>query len=209
MTTTNTPAHERLSQAHMRPLAEFAQRLRDKAGVEFGIPPDYVPNFDPDNGGVLARALFLMEAPGPGAVKSRIVSPSNNDQTAKNLKRLFDNAGIAPGEIILWNIVPWYVGTGTKIRPVNSEDLRHARPYLLELLALLPELRVIVLLGNKAKRGWAEAGLNVSVVSTYHPSPLVFNTSPEREPKTQEAFNEAAALIRSNAEPCKPNIGGR
>jgi hypothetical protein len=50
-----------LSFPHMIQLKTFAEKLR-RPGLE-------VPDFDPVDGGVEARALFLFEKPGPMTVK--------------------------------------------------------------------------------------------------------------------------------------------
>ena len=58
--------------------------------------------------------------------------------------RLHEAAGLPRISTIAWNIVPWYVGTDTKIRPVGGDDLQAAAPHLAALIALLPDLRVVV-----------------------------------------------------------------
>src|ERR1700683_3159077 len=59
-------------------LTEFVEQLRtEREG-------DRVPNFDPLDGGIRAKCLFLLEAPGPKAVASGFVSRNNPDETAKN-----------------------------------------------------------------------------------------------------------------------------
>jgi uracil-DNA glycosylase len=51
---------------------------------------------------------------------------------------------------VTWNVVPWYIGSGTKIRAATGTDLGAGRPALVRLLSLLPRLKAIVLLGRKA-----------------------------------------------------------
>jgi hypothetical protein len=53
---------------------------------------------------------------------------------------------------VTWNVVPWYVGTGTEIRAANAADLRSAATALSRLLDLVPHLRVVALVGEKAQR---------------------------------------------------------
>lgn len=53
-------------------------------------------------------------------------------------------------EVVTWNIVPWYVGDGTRIRAVTEADRQEARPALAEFLALVPQVRVVVVLGRAA-----------------------------------------------------------
>src|SRR5690606_29285717 len=132
---------------HVAPLQDFLTDLRSRVG------PGYdTPHFDPLDGGVTSEALFLLEAPGGKAVGSGFVSRDNPDPSARNLSALLDEAGIPRNQSLLWNAVPWYVGTGAKIRPVNASDLKAATPWLARLIGLLPHLRVVVLVGRKAQR---------------------------------------------------------
>jgi hypothetical protein len=82
-----------------------------------------IPDFDPCDGGTRAHVLCLFEAPGPRAVESGFVSRNNPDQTARNIFELHQQAGLARTSVVLWNIVPWYVGTGQRIRKLGAEEL--------------------------------------------------------------------------------------
>jgi predicted ATP-dependent serine protease len=75
-------------------------------------------------------------------------------------------------DVVNWNIVPWYLGDENKIGNVRTSGLDEARPALLELLSLLPDLRVVVLCGRKAQEGWERARLSLSmaVLRVPHPS---------------------------------------
>jgi hypothetical protein len=53
----------------MAPLVEYLGRVRDATGSD-----DEMPSFDPLDGGINARALLLLEAPGPKAVDSALIS---------------------------------------------------------------------------------------------------------------------------------------
>src|ERR1035438_5895674 len=67
---------------HIAPLAEYAERLRMRGLGE-------VPDFDPLDGGVEARVLFLFEKPGPMTAEagkrfgSGFISRNNDDSTAE------------------------------------------------------------------------------------------------------------------------------
>lgn len=177
----------------MKVLGPFVDRVRAR------WPDRHVPAFDPQDGGSAARALFLLEAPGPRAVKSGLISRHNPDQTAKAFTKLLAEAGIVPAETILWNVVPWYIGNAelTKIRPARVADLRQAEEHLVELLGLLPALRAVVLVGRKARHRSVralierEAGCRVEVFECYHPSPLVLNGRPHNREKI---FDELKAV---------------
>ncbi|MDQ3812617.1 MAG: N-acetyltransferase, partial [Armatimonadota bacterium] len=125
-----------LGQGHMKPLIEYWERVRLEQ------PDKKIPCFDPCDGGINARALFLLEAPGPKAVDTGFISRNNPDPTAKNLCDLLGEAGIARCDTLIWNIVPWYVGEGdgSRIRPVNKQDIQQAVPYLKGLIDLLKRL---------------------------------------------------------------------
>lgn len=154
-----------------------------------------MPWFDPHEAGVEARILLLLEAPGRRAVGSGFVSPDNDDQTAQNMWTLLREAGIdRRREVVTWNIVPWYIGDGQRIRPATRADLDQARPALRELLSLLPDLRVVVLLGRKAARGWTRAGLDLDSVEAPHPSPLALNTRPAARDAVRAALVRARLL---------------
>lgn len=182
------------ARASMRPLAEFVQTLRSHHGPAYSIP-----DFDPCDGGTEARALFLLEAPGPRACTSGFVSRNNPDQTARNLCQLMENAGIARTDTLLWNIVPWYVGTSSRIRPVIPQDITEAQEALQILLALLPRLALIVLVGRKAQsaRPYLQTLTPAPIMETYHMSPQVFNISPVLKQQTQNDFLAIARALQN------------
>jgi uracil-DNA glycosylase len=187
---------EMLSMAHVAPLVAYAHRVqaqREECAM---------PLFDPCDGGVGARVLFLLEAPGPKAVGSTFISRNNPDQTAKNMDSLLKEAGIARGDCLLWNIVPWYIGDGRRIRAVQKRDLAAAIPFLKELLGLLSQLAAVVLVGKHAASAGStvRALTSVPIYSCPHPSPKVFNVRPEKR-------IEALATLRRVAEfiACRPN----
>ena len=191
---------EMLTLPHMKPLTDYLASLRDALGDQY-----HIPNFDPCDGGIHARALFLLEAPGPKAKASGFVSSNNPDPTAKILWNLIHNAGIARADTLIWNIVPWYVGTCQHILPVNSADIRQALPYLRELLALLPHLEMIVLVGKRAQSAEPQIRLltslsisKVFIKHTYHMSALVFNRWPKKKKQTEEAFHAIAEFLHGN-----------
>ena len=165
----------RLDEPHIAPLTALALRIQvAHAGVPF---------FDPDNGGVNASVLCLLEAPGPRAMD--FVSQENNDQTAENLHRLMDAAHLSRRDVVLWNVVPFYIGAAdrSKLPAARQVDLDAGRPWLEELFGLLPKLKVAVLLGRKARsaRNLVRAlRPDVCLLEGWHPSPLAMNRAPAR-----------------------------
>ncbi|HEX2865325.1 MAG TPA: uracil-DNA glycosylase [Deinococcales bacterium] len=191
----------RLEEPHVKPLTDYVLDLRQRVN-----DPEGVPFFDPADGGIHARVLFLLEAPGPKASASGVkrgsglISSNNDDMTARNFFTLRDEAGLSREWIAAWNIVPWYVSAadGSKIRAVTPDEVRAGLRELGGLVRLLPRLRAVVPMGGPARRGWAlrDPGLapGVATIETWHPSPLSLNPHPERRDEVREAMRQAARV---------------
>ena len=151
-----------LGEPHVRLLTAYVRRLRCQA---------YVPDFDPLDGGTDARLLVLMEKPGPRTAPpagSGFVSCNTDDPTAKTIRRLLREGDIPRGGVVLWNVVPWWNGT----MALTGAEKRAGAAELPHLLALLPQLRAVLLAGNPAFE-WGgpvcrDAGL--TLVRCVHPS---------------------------------------
>ncbi len=50
-----------------------------------------------------------------------------------------------------WNAVPWYLGVRGKIAAAKAQDIEHGREWLLRLVDLPPDLRVVLCHGNAAR----------------------------------------------------------
>ena len=173
---------------HISPLTAFVETIRKETGLTREIP-----YFDPLDGGINAKCLFLFEAPGPRAVYSGFISRNNPDESAKNFFELNRQADLPREITISWNIVPWYIGSGTKIRPANKYDIDEGRRYLLNLLSLLQNLQIIVLGGKKAQKAEALITANypeITIVKMPHPSPLFVNNAPENKFKIMRILQE-------------------
>ncbi len=98
-----------LEQSHVATLTEFVDEIRDRKLQEHSpdFRKEHIPYFDPLDGGVKSRCLFLFEAPGGRAVKSGFVSRNNPDETAKTFFELNERAGLDRCLTVSWNIVPW------------------------------------------------------------------------------------------------------
>jgi uracil-DNA glycosylase len=147
---------------------------------------------------VQAECLFLLEAPGGRAVGSGFVSRNNPDETAKNFFQLNEEAGLPRGRTVTWNVVPWYVGSGTKIRAVNGSDIKASEPYLQELLRLLPALRAVVLIGRKAQRAkpvFERLAPECAIFQCPHPSPLSLNGRPQKRLEILRCLRALAAHL--------------
>lgn len=186
-----------LQQPHILGLTEFVYSLRGEMGADYAIP-----YFDPLDGGTRAECLFLLEAPGPKAVVSGFVSRNNPDETAKNFYEMNEVAGLDRGRTAMWNIVPWYIGTGAKIRPATTRDLGVAAPALERLLKLLPSLHTIVLVGAKA--ALAQSAIErlapgIRIHSMPHPSPMFVNRSPANRDLLRIKLRAVVAELPGNA----------
>lgn len=190
---------QQLRDPHVASLTAFVEELRREAGSGAEIP-----YFDPWDGGVEATILFLLEAPGPKAVRTGFVSRNNPDETAKNFYELSLDAGIDRKKTIIWNAVPWYIGDGKKIRAANPKDLADGLKPLSRLLALLPKLRVVVLVGRKAQSAAAQLDASRYTLFTCpHPSPMFVNRAPENREKI------IAVLRQLAVQQCAPSNGPR
>lgn len=182
-----------LSPPHISDLAYFVQRIRDAKGSSYQIP-----DFDPLDGGSNAQVLFLLEAPGPKAVISGFASRNNPDETAKNFFLLNEEASVDRRLTITWNAVPWYIGSGTKIRPARRDDVREADIWLKELLAALHELRFVIFVGQKSlhARGVVQDSRpTVQIMTMPHPSPMFINRDPRNRARVLAVLQELSVLM--------------
>lgn len=177
----------RIYEPHVAPLNRMVKRIQvEHVGVPF---------FDPGDGGVNARVLFLLEAPGPMA--KDFVSCDNDDQTAENIFRLLHEAGLRRSEIVIWNVVPFYIGEPdrARLRAARMTDLDAGWPWVKELLAMLPSVDTVVLLGRPAQR--AEAMIrklrpDVCISPGWHPSPRCLNRISTRRQELLKVLKDAA-----------------
>ena len=183
---------KQLNMPHIAPLTQFVTQLRGQMGSEA-----HIPDFDPWDGGVDAEILFLLEAPGPKAKSSGFVSRNNPDETAKNLFELTQSAQIPRQQVVVWNVVPWYIGKENgRIRPAMSGDFASAASALNALLLLLKQVNTIVFMGKKAARVKADIELwhpgKYRFVETPHPSPMCLNRSKSRRNLIVDEFQKIA-----------------
>jgi uracil-DNA glycosylase len=195
-----------LERAHIAPLTRFVVTLRRAQRCA-----DCVPNFDPMDGGVQARALFLLEAPGAKAVASGFISRNNDDETAKNMLGLLAQADLARRDTVLWNVVPWYLGDEGRIRNATSADFSLSRAALHRLLLVLTRVRVVVLVGLSAQTAWDAAATTTDarVLRTWHPSPQSLNTDGGvRRGEILTTFRDARRIL-TRRQPRQTPIVGR
>ena len=177
----------------MVPLTEFVESLRSQIGADA-----WITDFDPWDGGVDAEVLYLLEAPGGRAVGSGFISRNNPDETAKNFFELNQAAGIPRTRTVTWNVVPWYIGSGTKIRAARAADIKAALPALARLLDSLRRLRAVVLIGRQAQRVAADVRRlrpAIVVFESPHPSPRFINAAPGNRARIQAVLNKVASYL--------------
>lgn len=212
---------ERMGQAFDPPVTALNQwvlALREDPR----LPPDAgrtIPFFDPRGGGTEAKVLFLMQDPSEVATFTGFISPDNNDPSANNSTLACERAGLEPRDRVHWNIFPWWVNITKGGRPVDPtrppQSYAAAQPLavtlLRDLLDLLPELRVIVLLGNQARQGFDRLGVSrslaaqgITVLRGPSASPQSWNNVDKADPQLRrrseiavEKLTEAARLIAS------------
>ena len=185
-----------LSQRHVKDLVHLVERMRRAKGQGYEIP-----DFDPLDGGTEAQVLFLLEAPGPKAVTSGFVSRNNPDETAKNFFLLNAEASIDRRRTVTWNAVPWYIGSGKKIRPAKRDDVREADEWLIELLGTLHQLRIVVFVGQKALHAQGvvrSARPDIELMAMPHPSPMFINRASGNRTRVLAVLQELSARITAS-----------
>ena len=178
------PRLVRLDEPHVKPLMDIVRRVRDR-GLR-------VPNVDPEDGGVDALALFLLESPGPRAVNSHFVSRTNPDPSARNIGTELDRVGFKRSDVVLWNVVPHCISTTTENRNATSAHIREAAADTQAFIDALHRLRVVVYCGRKAQQAcrYIRLPLHVQQLQTFHPGAMAYNHQRCRD-DLQEKFKEA------------------
>jgi len=172
-------------------MENFVMELRNSKGQAF-----HIPGFDPHNGNADAKYLLLLEAPGPAAVTRNYVSLDNPDPTARNLSEQLAAADIDRRDILLWNIVPWYLGDLERsvIRNPNSADLAEGIEHLLRMIQQLPRLAAIVLFGKSAREAFLPLSIHTRarILTCHHPSAQSMNRNRDR-------FMQNVAVLKNMA----------
>ena len=180
----------------MRPIAQFAARLR----LETGKP---IPDADPCDGGIEARLLLLLERPPPAIQKVGFVSRDNATPTARNIRSFTGTAGLPRRSTLIWNAVPWMEQDPSLYRrPLRTSEIRAGLAWLPPLLELLPRLEVVVLAGRAARVANGllhEFRPDLAVLSMPHPSPTIVCTSPGIGQSIADTLEAATSLLQLSA----------
>lgn len=185
-----------LEDAHMAPLTQYVRTLR--ASTQ---DPRDIPWFDPLDGGMQARALFVLESPGPKALESGFISANNPDQTAARTWCMRKDARLRRSDLLVWNIVPWYLRNGKSFRAPNGEELRLGARHLKDVLKLASHIEFVVTQGKPATRAWKLIAADIDPhnrfkhIETSHPSPQNLNTRRDQQALLAENLQELARLL--------------
>ncbi|MBX9933392.1 MAG: uracil-DNA glycosylase [Methylobacterium sp.] len=182
------------SATHVKALRDLAREIAIERGAA-------VPEPDPLDGGSKARALLLLETPGPTIRRTGFVSRDNPTGTAANLFRFAEEARLHRRDTVIWNAVPWVIhAEGASNRAPRRSELLDAQPYLARLIDCLPYLKVVVLAGRMAGEltpSIAERFPVIPIVRVPHPSPTYVCTSPDVRRRIIAGLAQAAAILAS------------
>lgn len=156
--------------------------------------------------GVDALALSISRYPGPkagGAMgSSGFLSAENDDQTAERMGQFLAGAGIDYLEVLPSNAYPWYINANP-----TAVQLRVDADLSCRLMGLMPRLRVVLVHGAAAEKGWKLflrehldliEQRDIVWLSTYYTSRQALQTPDRIERELREAhIRNACALAAS------------
>jgi uracil-DNA glycosylase len=166
--------YTRSTEPHVAPINRLAARIA-------AATDSVVPGADPDGGGIDARVLLLLETPSrAGGYTTGLISIDNDDTAAANLWRGLAAVGLDRRLVLVWNAVPWYVGSADKIRSPTPGEITAGLGWLRELLDLLPDLRAVACFGRAAARAVLPlrpelVARGLTLLEAPHPSQRVYN----------------------------------
>jgi len=170
----------------MAPLTRYIDEIKQEEGTE-----RFIPNFDPCDGGIHAKGLFLLDSPDRAMVVSGFVSRNNMDYASRNLCVLMKRAGIDRRDTLIWNLTPWKL--------IDNEEPITDRAFLLleRLIMLLSQLRAVILIGDQVR----SRGLNVKritksqIIPTRYPFISTFNMRDDAKEDVLKTFLKVASLF--------------
>lgn len=186
---------EQRANSRYLPHVEPINRLVDRIAADRNVRN--LPYLDPTFGGTNARVLLVMKAPeadaNPRRAGTRFLSMDNDDDGAENVFEACSRFGLDRSELAAWNVCPFPIRQG---RP-SDDELAAAAVYHRELLTLMPNLKVVVLLGQSAREGWPSgiAGRHgCMVLEGASPSPPGVNR-PHLRASFESSISRAAEVL--------------
>lgn len=185
---------------HVAPINRYVDEMRE-------VGRGWAPYIAPIHGGVKARVLSILRDPGPATQEnggSGFICVENDDPSAELQCELLESAGLTAADLTPWNAYPWYIN-----RVPDAGELQAGIETIVEVAAMMPKLRVILLQGKDAEAAWRRVVRShprlskereLAVVSTYHPSrQALFHPDPaERQRRVDRraaAFREVAEIL--------------
>jgi hypothetical protein len=182
---------------HMAPLTRYLGEIKQEEGEK-----RFIPNFDPCDGGIYAKGLFLLDSPNHASIISGFVSRNNMDYASKNLCILMTRAGIDRRDTLIWNLTPWKLAD-------TEEPISDIAFILLEQLRkLLPQLSVVILIGDQVR----STGLKVKriaktqILSTRYPFIGTFNMRDDAKEDVLKTFIRVAEMLDNQSHRPQPAI---
>lgn len=190
-----------LRDPHVAPINDLADAIADAEGIARGL----VPYVDPQLGGIHARVLALLDNPSTKAeagTGSGLLSLENDDRSAKNCAAFYNDIGLGPELLVHWNVAPAPI-SGEKNSGSSIDERERGAVWLQELVALLPNLKVVLLMGDNARDGWKRSGLTLPKVvipeAVPHPSQRGLNNADGRV-RLRRALLETNAALEGRSE---------
>lgn len=131
-----------LREPHVAPVNDLVEALSlAKHGVK-------LPLAAPWHGGIKAPALVVLNDPGEAALVPDFLCVRNPDRASDRQRHLMTASGINPADLCPWNGYPWPRENKKDLTP---EEALEGGQALLEMMGLMSDLRLLLLLGRKAR----------------------------------------------------------
>lgn len=130
----------RIREPHVAPINALADQIATAYALELGI----VPYVDPDQGGIHARALVLLDNPSTMAeagTGSGLLSLDNYDWAARNCREAYDRHGVSWKDVVHWNVCP-FPTVNTKNGGSSPAERARGAQSTRRLIELLPAWRL-------------------------------------------------------------------
>jgi hypothetical protein len=167
-------------------LKKYMEELRETYGQ------DNIPEFSEDAVHTAPILAVLQDPDNPGARKETRCSFLNPDPTAERQKEILDSVGIETAEVVPWNFFASYDANKRFVVKSQKEWANE----LQKLIALMPNLKVMVICGTKAWIGmrFVELRRPIILIPTPHPADRGVS-QPDAEERLKRAWERAESII--------------